>query len=111
MTHPLAALELTLWRTETRHDRALMEQNFAPDFREFGRSGRRYSRDDLLPSGESHDIDAILHDLSVTDLSATYALVTNTSELRRPADPEWANRAALRNRTRFPQGTPCEAPA
>ncbi|MDZ4089553.1 MAG: nuclear transport factor 2 family protein [Tabrizicola sp.] len=58
MTHPLAALEHTLWHSETRHDHALMEATFAPDFREFGRSGRRYTRDDLLPSGETHDIDA-----------------------------------------------------
>lgn len=46
-----------------------------------------------------------------SDLGATIAHVTCTSELRRPADPEWANRAALWNRTHFPQGTPCEAPA
>jgi len=116
MTHPLATLELTLWRTETRHDRALMEATFAPDFREFGRSGRRYTRDELLPTGESHRIDATLHDLTVTDISATVALVTYRSELRRPTRTEWANRSSLwdhasgRWQLRFHQGTPCEAP-
>ena len=117
MTHPLAALELTLWRTETRHDRALMEQTFAPDFREFGRSGRRYSREDLLPSGATHAIDATLHDLTVTEISPTVALVTYRSELRRPTQTEWANRSSLWDHAtgkwqlRFHQGTPCEAPA
>jgi len=116
MTHLLATLEQTLWRTETRYDRALMEATFAPDFREFGRSGRRYTRDDLLPEGEAHPIHATLHDLSVTDLSDTLALVTYLSEVRRPADSEWANRSSLWDRAsgrwqlRFHQGTPCKAP-
>jgi len=115
MTHPLAALEHTLWRTETRQDRALMEATFAPDFHEFGRSGRRYSRDDLLPDGEAHGLDATLHALTVTDLSATIALVTYISELRHPGGTEWANRSSLWDRAtgrwqlRFHQGTPCEA--
>ena len=117
MTHHLATLELTLWRAETRYDRALMEQTFAPDFREFGRSGRRYGRDDLLPTGETHGIDATLHDLTVTEIGPTTALVTYVSELRRPTHTEWANRASLWDRTtgrwqlRFHQDTPCEGPA
>jgi hypothetical protein len=116
MTHPLATLELTLWRAETRYNRALMEATFAPDFREFGRSGRRYSRDDLLPRGEAHPIDATLHDLTVTEISPDVALVTYISEVRRPTQTDWANRASLWDRTagqwqlRFHQGTPCEAP-
>jgi hypothetical protein len=117
MTHPLSALEHTLWRSETRHDRALMDATFAPDFHEFGRSGRRYIRADLLPTGETQDIDATLHALTVTALSDTIALVTYISELRRPTGPEWANRSSLwdhatgRWQLRFHQGTPCEAPS
>lgn len=117
MTHPLAALELTLWRSDTRYDRALMEQTFAPDFREFGRSGRRYTRDDLLPSGGTHPIDATLHDLTVTAIGPDVALVTYRSEVRRPTHTEWANRSSLWDHTtgrwqlRFHQGTPHEAPA
>lgn len=115
MTHPLAALEHSLWQSETRHDRALMDQTFAHDFREFGRSGRRYSREDLLPEGAAQPIDATLHALAVTDLSDTLALVTYVSQVRRPTGPEWANRASLWDRAsgrwqlRFHQGTPCEA--
>jgi hypothetical protein len=116
MTHPLAALELTLWRSETRHDRALMDATFAPDCREFGRSGRRYTREDLLPTGESHPVDATLHGLTITNFGDALALVTYISELRRPTGTEWANRSSLWDRTsghwqlRFHQGTPCEAP-
>lgn len=112
----LLALEHTLWRADTRHDRALMDQTFAPDFHEFGRSGRRYTRDDLLPNGEAQTIDATLHALTVTDLSDTVALVTYISELRHLTGTDWANRSSLwhratgRWRLRFHQGTPCEAP-
>jgi hypothetical protein len=115
--HDLPALEHTLWQTKTRHDRALMEATFAPDFHEFGRSGRRYTRDQLLPDGEHDPIDATLHDLTVTQVSPEIALVTYSSELRRPTGTEWANhssiwdRASGRWRLRFHQGTPCEAPA
>jgi hypothetical protein len=115
MTHPLTALELTLWHTDTRHDRALMEATFAPDFHEFGRSGRRYSREDLLPNGEAETIDATLHALTIAALSDTIALVTYISELHGPTGTEWANRSSLWDRSkgrwqlRFHQGTPCEA--
>lgn len=117
MTHPLSALEHTLWRTDTRYDRTQMDATFAPDFQEFGRSGRRYTREDLLPNGEAEAIDATLHALTITDLSDTLALVTYLSELRRQTQTEWANRSSLWDRTsgrwqlRFHQGTPCEAPA
>ncbi len=115
--HHLSALEHTLWCTKIRHDRTLMEATFAPYFHEFGRSGRRYTRDDLLPTGKPHPIDATLRGLTITDLSPTIALITYISELRRPAGTEWANRSSLWDRAtgrwqlRFHQGTPCEAPA
>lgn len=110
MLHPL---ELSLWRTETRFDRALMVATFAPDLVEFGPSGRRYSRDDLLPDGTEADlIDATLHALTVTALAPDLALVTYTSELRTPTGTEWANRSSIWDRSsghwqlRFHQGTP-----
>lgn len=116
MTPDLAALEQSLWRRETRFDRALMDATFAPDFFEFGRSGRRYTRDEMLfdPS-EATAIHATLHDLKVTRLSPDLALVTYVSEVR-DGEPEWANRASIWDRAsgrwllRFHQGTPCEAP-
>ena len=62
-----------------------MEATFAPDFHEFGRSGRRYTREDLLPTGETDPIDATLHALTITDLSPTIALLTPIRP--RPAPP------------------------
>jgi hypothetical protein len=114
-THALPALEHSLWRAETRFDRALMEATFAPDFHEFGRSGRRYTRDEMLfDAKDAEEIDATLHDLKVTDLAPGLALVTYISEVR--YDPaEWANRASIWDRSsgrwqlRFHQGTPCKA--
>jgi hypothetical protein len=116
-TSPLHPLELSLWRAETRFDRALMEAAFAPDFFEFGRSGRRYGRDELLPDGtEAGRIDATLHALTTHTLSPDLALVTYISERRTPDGTEWANRSSIWDRSsgrwqlRFHQGTPCEAP-
>ena len=115
MTASLPALEHPLWRTETRFDRALMDAPFAPDFHEFGRSGRRYTRDEMLfYRSDAEDIPATLHNLTVTTLSDTLALVTYISELRYQPT-EWANRASIWDRSsgrwqlRFHQGTPCEA--
>ena len=55
----LERLEEELWREETRFDIGRMEQLLAPDFVEFGRSGRVYRREDALavPRGP---IDAVL---------------------------------------------------
>lgn len=44
----LQALEEPLWRAETRFSLEYMERILAPDFFEFGRSGRVYQRRDAL---------------------------------------------------------------
>ena len=44
----LERLEEELWKDETRFDRKRMTEVIAPDFLEFGRSGRIYTRDDWL---------------------------------------------------------------
>jgi hypothetical protein len=94
-----------------------MDATLAPDAVEFGRSGRRYTRADLLPeANDPQAIDASLHDLTVHELSADLALVTYISEVRGQSGTEWANRSSIWDRTsgkwqlRFHQGTPCEAP-
>ena len=108
---PLHTLELTLWHPATRYDRALMEATFAPDFHEFGRSGRRYTRAELLDA-TPHDFHATLHDFSEHPLSDTITLTTYISELHTPEGPERANRSSIWDRTsghwqlRFHQGTP-----
>jgi len=44
----LERLEEELWREETRFDKKRMSEVIAPDFFEFGRSGRIYKREDTL---------------------------------------------------------------
>ena len=44
----LQALEESMWRSETRFDRAYMEAVLHPGFTEVGRSGRIFSRDEVL---------------------------------------------------------------
>jgi len=44
----LERLEGELWREETRFDRKRMSKIIAPDFVEFGGSGRVYRREDTL---------------------------------------------------------------
>jgi hypothetical protein len=108
LLHPL---ELTLWRADTRFDRALMDRTLAPDFMEFGRSGRRYTRDQVLFEAEQRDIDATLHDFTTRALSTDLVQSTYVSEVRRPEETEWANRTSIWDRSsgrwqlRFHQGT------
>jgi hypothetical protein len=47
----LHALATSLWRAGTRGNRALMDATFAPDFFEFGRSGRVWHRGELVFNG------------------------------------------------------------
>jgi hypothetical protein len=108
LLHPL---ELTLWHPATRYDLALMDQTFAPDCHEFGRSGRRYTRAELLHV-DPHPFTATLHNFTATPLSATIAHTTYISELHTTEGTEWANRSSIwdnvtgRWQLRFHQGTP-----
>ena len=113
----LPSLEQSLWQADTRHDRQFMQTVLDPDFIEFGRSGRRYGRDEILPAiGEHGSITASLHALDTRRLSPELALVTYVSEVRQGDGDEWANRSSIwdcssgRWELRFHQGTPCEAP-
>jgi hypothetical protein len=95
----------------TRFDPILMDATFAPDFHEFGRSGRHYTRAELLDA-EPHPFTATLHNFTATALSATIAHTTYQSELRTAEGTEWANRSSIwdnatgRWQLRFHQGTP-----
>ena len=107
----LRQLEETLWRTEYRFDRAYMERTLAPDFLEFGRSGRVYKREDTL-NIESHPIRAKLPlpRFEARLISADVALITYVSAYDDAI--ETANRSSLWSRyptgwrLRFHQGTP-----
>ena len=112
----LIALEESMWRNESRFDLAFQEHRFAPDFVEFGRSGRRYDRStivDVGAPGEQLRARLPLTDLEVHVLAEDAALVTYTSEVEvEVAELQRANRSSIwvlrqgRWRLRFHKGTP-----
>ncbi|AVX02643.1 hypothetical protein MXMO3_00095 [Maritalea myrionectae] len=112
----LYRLEESLWRAETRYDRPAMDKCFAPDFFEFGRSGRTYTRDELLPAAyETGEIPISLPlpNFNITAIDENSVLITYLSELTRNGSLERANRASIWTnigdqwQLRFHQGTPC----
>ena len=108
----LKALDESLWRSETRFDLAHQEKVFAADCFEFGRSGRRYTREQMIRE-EFSPIKAQLplQNFSVHPLDDRHVLVTYISEVQYE-ELEKANRCSVWSRTdqgwqlRFHQGTP-----
>jgi hypothetical protein len=108
----LRELEEGLWRAEVRFSRPAMEQIVAPDFFEFGRSGRTYSRADTLDIS-SREINAVLPlpDFKARLLAVDVAQVTYISIVRYPEGVERARRSSIWTRKeaswqlRFHQGT------
>jgi uncharacterized glyoxalase superfamily protein PhnB len=103
----LIELERAMWTDATRGDRAWMNDHLTDTFTEFGWSGRRYSRRDILDQ-EIGPIDAELSDISVRPAGRDAALVTYRS-----AEPRGeGNRSSLWVRRDgrwlldFHQGTP-----
>jgi hypothetical protein len=109
----LRRLEESLWRGETRFDRDRMNEVLAPDFFEFGRSGRVYRREDTLDV-PARPINATLPlaKFAVRLIAADVALVTYLSEVTHGEGRDVANRSSLWSRhaggwrLRFHQGTP-----
>ena len=109
----LRRLEESLWRPETRFNRDHMDEVLAPDFFEFGRSGRVYRREDTLDVPvQAIDATPRLTKFAVRSISADVALVTYVSEVTYAEVKEVANRSSLWSRhaggwrLRFHQGTP-----
>lgn len=108
----LRRLEESLWRAETRFDRGYMERILAPDFTEFGRSGRSYERADILAMAPA-EIHARLplERFAIRPLGPDTALVTYICEVGE-GDPQRSNRSSIWSRIdgawrlRFHQGTP-----
>ena len=92
----LQCLEQELWIAETRFDRAYMETVMAPDFFEFGRSGRIYKREEILAHG-SGTIEAVipLQNLNIKLLTADVAQVTYDSEATFDGVVEKARRSSI----------------
>jgi hypothetical protein len=108
-----AALENAIWAAASACDRAAIERLLAPDFFEMARSGRRYSREELLTdTSEGRPSEHRLHGLQTKAVAPGVALVTYTSETRYPDEIQWADRSTLWAETpegwqaRFHQGTP-----
>jgi hypothetical protein len=109
----LAQLEESMWREDTRFDRRYMERTLAADFFEFGRSGRTYTREEILELAR-HEIPAQLPlpDLRIRLLDENTAQVTYDSAVRYGTFVEYAHRSSIWSRTaggwtlRFHQGTP-----
>ena len=108
----LRELEESMWRSETRFDQTYMDRILAPDFFEFGRSGRIYRREDTLGAPRM-EISAKLplENFEVHLIDTNVALVTYVSEATYD-DVQIANRSSIWSKTewgwqlRFHQGTP-----
>ena len=72
------AREQALWRAETRFDQGYMERILHPDFVEFGRSGRVYTRAETL-AVEPVPLDVRLREFAVHAVVDDVALVTDVS--------------------------------
>ena len=111
----LIELEESMWRERTRFDLAFQEQRFALDFVEFGRSGRTYTREQIIRT-EASPIHAKLPlpNLKVRVLDVSTVLITYDSEATYDGVVEYAHRSSIWSRTegrwvmRFHQGTPCQ---
>ena len=108
----LRVLEEGLWREETRFDSTWMDEVLAPDFFEFGRSGRAYSREGTLEvAAQPIDAELPLMDFRARLLDTDIAQVTYVSAVTYDGVRELANRSSIWSRTengwrlRFHQGT------
>jgi hypothetical protein len=115
----LRALEVELHHIETRRNPARLDQLLHPDFVEFGRSGRIYTRSEVLQEfstgGALEPVEA--RDFEFAQPGPGVALLTYTSAHRSPAGT--LHRHSLRSSIwvetdrgwvmRFHQGTPVES--
>ena len=108
----LELLEEGLWRAEVRFDPKRMNEILAPDFFEFGRSGRVYRREDTMHiPGQPIDAKLPLMNFSARLLDSNVAQTTYVSAVTYNGVEELANRSSIWSRTdrgwqlRFHQGT------
>jgi hypothetical protein len=108
----IQALEESLWRPETRFDHAYMDRILAPDFLEFGRSGRIYNRAEVLtvPYMEIHCALPLMN-FAVHPLAEGIVFTTYISEVLN-GELQLANRSSIWIKSptgwqiQFHQGTP-----
>lgn len=108
----LKQLEESLWIAETRFDKKYMDSVLSPDFFEFGRGGKRYSREEIISSPlQRINARLPLKDFKVHSVTNDVVLVTYISEVQYD-ELEMGNRSSLWLKTpsgwqlQFHQGTP-----
>jgi len=116
LLHELTALETELHSLDTRRDVSRMDELLHPEFEEFGRSGRKYSRDEVLSevTAETKYPRVVATGFELAELGKGVALLTYISAHRTEAGE--IHRCTLRSslwlrnnegwRIRFHQGTP-----
>lgn len=117
----LRSLETELHTNETRRNRQRMEMLLHPEFVEFGRSGRRYSRADIPEEFGSRSVLTVIHseNFSLVALAEGVALLTYLSAHVDAGGEQ--HRCTLRSsvwvctdvgwQMRFHQGTPTACPS
>ena len=115
-------LEESLWITKKRFNDQQMKETFAPDFFEFGRSGKRYSYEEMFIGSDDEDLQQEIKatipllQLEMRKISNDTVLVTYISEVVYDGVTEHGNRSSLWSllddkwRLRFHQGTPTTFP-
>lgn len=105
-------LEESLWLPKTRFDQSYMNEILADNFIEFGRSGRIYTREEILSAPHQEiNISLPLKNMVINRVTDELVLITYRSEVYYDV-LEAANRSSLwilsddRWRLRFHQGTP-----
>lgn len=109
----LKLLEENLWKSNFRFDMAQMDRVLAPDFFEFGRSGRIYRRTDTLDV-KKQDIPCKfpLVNFEIRSIDADTVQITYISNVDYPEGKETSLRSSIWSRInkrwqlRFHQGTP-----
>lgn len=109
----LIELEESMWRVESRFDLTFQEQRFASDFVEFGRSGRTYSREQIICTDASPiQAKLPLPNLQLRVLDVNTVQIIYDSEALYNGVVEYAHRSSIWSRIdgrwvmRFHQGTP-----
>jgi len=107
-------LEEELWRADTRFNPKRMDELFAKDFYEIGRSGKVWSRNELLNmSRREFSAQLPLPGFTVRVLAEDTIQTTYRSAVTYGPQTEWAQRSSIWSKSsgkwqiRFHQGTTC----
>jgi hypothetical protein len=94
----LQKLEESLWIAKTRYDDQYMETIFADDFIEFGKSGKRYQRNEMFLGGfdgQKIDCKLPLIEFRVRRIGPGVVQTLYISEVHRNGNLERSNRSSI----------------